>query len=83
METEGYIKTFKHFSLRLVERYGLFITFEEYVFLCELPFIKKPKRVNNHSIEGVIKIQNINVKVIKSMWRKDFRPLITVLPLKK
>jgi transcriptional accessory protein Tex/SPT6 len=82
-----YYKFFGHFALRLVERYNIFITFEEYVSLSQLPYLKKPKmRIDNekgfHACEGFLKIQGTDVRVIRSTVHYE-KPLLTALPIKK
>ena len=74
---------FKHFSLRLVERYDIFITFEEYVNLCNLPRIYDEiyiKRKDGRTcFKGYIKIKGIKIKVYRQYSKP--RALLTALPL--
>lgn len=86
-EQEIYIRCFKHFALRLSERYGIFITFDEYVELCKFDYIKFQKRVETYDKverlrnEGWLIIHNTPVKVIRNVG--VYKPLITALPLLK
>jgi hypothetical protein len=72
---------FKHFSLRLAERYNIFITFEEYVDLCNLPriydeiYIKRPD--GRTCFKGYIKIKGNKINVYRQSTRP--RALLTAL----
>lgn len=77
---------FPHFSLRLSERYGLYITFEEYVRLCcKVPLINWKKRKSKEGwhipcMQGFIYVQKTKIKVRKSIGG-NFTPLLTALPI--
>lgn len=86
-EAKIYQKFFTHFAQRLIERYNVFITYEEYVFLSKLPFLRTPKmRIdkvkNKHCVEGFLTIQGQKVRVLKSAIG-EAKQLLTALPLKK
>ena len=70
---------FPHFSLRLSERYGILITFEEYNDLCIVPAIELKKRYTplRTSTVNVMKIKGREVLVVK--WGNV---LVTALPHK-
>jgi hypothetical protein len=72
---------FRHFSLRLSERYGLFITFDEYVEFCRLPYIRGSKYIKNRDgqmiKDGIVVIQDIKVRVLRSTSK--YTPLLTAL----
>ena len=74
---------FRHFSLRLVERYNIFITFEEYINFCNLPRIYDEVYIKRNDgrtcFKGYIKIKGKKI----SVYRQSSRPraLLTALPL--
>ena len=74
-------KFFPHFSLRLSERYGILITFEEYANLCAL-YLQRPKfeaKDNRPPIKtGYLKIHGVEVKVMKST--SLHKQLLTAIP---
>jgi hypothetical protein len=80
-ELSVYRNKFKHFGMRLYERYGIMITFEQYVTLSKLPYINKGRTHKDTfgelSIVGNLYINGVEVKVAKSI--KGIRPLITVM----
>lgn len=75
------IMLFRHFSLRLSERYGVLITFQKYQELCAYPYLQKSKirKTANRKpcIEGFVKIEGIKVRVIRDINHKKF---LTALP---
>lgn len=75
---------FRHFGNRLYERYNILITFEEYVYYCNLPEIKNAIKVEREdgrtSMQGFLKIKGRQVKVYRQSCRP--RALLTALPLK-
>jgi len=74
---------FRHFSLRLAERYNILISFEEYVDICSRTYLKEAKYVseeNKNSICGFLNIKGIDVKVIKRNNKP--KALLTALPIK-
>ena len=75
---------FRHFSMRLIERYNVFITFEEYVNLCKTPFIRNQKlKVNGdrYYLKGNIDIKGTRVNVYRSPY--GLKPFLTALPINK
>ena len=75
---------FRHFALRLFERYDMTITFEYYKELSSLPYLKNRKvRVDEdgkpNSVIGFLKIYNKKVMVLKSL--RGNKSLRTALPL--
>ena len=63
-------KSFRHFAMRLYERYNIFITFEEYLNLHIIPFKIEStivsKETNFKSYMGWVKIKDRDVLVYKS-----------------
>lgn len=82
--TKEQITRFRHFSLRLSERYGILISFHEYMelhnnYFCVLWQEEKRGKNGKHvRFGGHMIIQNKLVLVAKGDWGG----LITVLPLK-
>lgn len=81
---DNFVNDFRHFSLRLSERYELFITFEEYLFLSKLPYLRNSKtRKNDYGKPdckiGLLKIKGVDVKVLKRIGGN--KSLLTALPL--
>ena len=75
---------FRHFSLRLSERYNILITFEDYVELCKMPFIKSQKLKTKGETsfhKGNIEIKGIRVNVYRGTY--GMRPFLTALPINK
>jgi hypothetical protein len=72
---------FRHFGMRLIERYGLFITFDYYMLLCKIkPEECKPKKNSPHPVDvGYLKVHDQRVKVLKDTTRHKL--LLTALPL--
>lgn len=84
-EKKYFLKHFHHFALRLIERYDIYITFEDYTHLSGL-YLKKPKlkKDSNGKItckEGFLIIQNKKVRVLKAV-SMNVKPLLTALPEK-
>lgn len=83
-EKKCYEFHFRHFSLRLSERYNLLISFEDYVLLSKMPYILKAKRnVRNDghvAMVGFISYNEQKVRVIRGIGK--ITPLLTALPLK-
>ena len=80
-ESKVYINFFRHFAERLSERYGVLITFEEYVKLCDVIYLKKRKfeiRDGKKSQVGYIEIKGVNVKCVRSLNKP--KVFITALP---
>ena len=78
-----YIKFFRHFAERLSERYGVLITFQEYMKLCEVPYMKKSKfdmKDGKMAKVGYIEVQGVTVKCVRSMSQP--KVFITALPIK-
>lgn len=72
---------FRHFALRLSERYNLLITFEEYKSLCKKEFhgvVCKGSK-GEPDIKGFMDIHGVKVLVVKR-HNKDI--LVTALPPK-
>lgn len=78
---EGWLlDIFKHFSLRLSERYGLFITFEQYMSICRGKFSEIGRSVKDKDAKiGLVYVNKTPVLVCKKRTGK-FQPLITALP---
>jgi hypothetical protein len=76
---------FRHFGARLSERYGILITFEEYIKECNKPFIKDETWITREdgrtSIHGFIRMKGQSIRVYRQPSRP--RALLTALPLKK
>lgn len=75
---------FRHFASRLSERYNVLITFEEYVELCKLPFIRGQRLKTNGEKsfhKGNVEIQGIRVNVYRGVH--GIRPFLTALPINK
>lgn len=74
---------FKHFSIRLNERYNILITFNEYVELCNLSLLKREellRRPNGSKcLHGYIDIKNTLVRVYRD--HKKPKALLTALPI--
>jgi len=70
---------FRHFGMRLIERYGLYITFEHYLTISGWR-LKNATPVKTE-LEGYLTIQGVRVRVIKN--KKNHRLLLTALPQKK
>lgn len=72
---------FRHFALRLSERYNLLITFEEYKSLCEKEFhgVVCKSSKGEPDIRGFMDIHGVKVLVVKR-HNKDI--LVTALPPK-
>jgi hypothetical protein len=83
-EVSMYIKFFRHFAERLSERYGVLITFQEYVKLCDVTYLKRSKldRKDGRVIAkiGYIEIQGVNVKCVRQALKPKL--FITALPIK-
>ncbi len=75
-----YSVLFRHFAMRLLERYGVLIVFEDYVVLSRNFRIRKAKRQRSGRVSGFMKIKGKQVRVVKS---NDPPALITALPIKK
>ena len=73
---------FRHFSMRLIERYNVYITFEDYLQLNKIKYLQKQMYKKNDenriSITGFITIKGVKVKVVRSL--KD-KYLVTAVPL--
>lgn len=80
-----YIKHFRHFSERLSLRYGILISFEQYIELhvqiIEVTEIKIDENGRKTTI-GYISVNDQKIKVVKSLWVLG-KPLTTALPLSK
>ena len=79
-----YQKYFRHFAMRLLERHDIAITFQEYVYLCGIEYLKnqklrKPKNRMSFLV-GKIKIKEVEVTVYRN--RGIYKQLLTVLPKK-
>lgn len=75
---------FRHFAMRLHERYNVLITFEEYVKLCELPFIRCQKLKENGEksyYKGNVDIKGVRVNVYRSTH--GIKPFLTAIPINK
>jgi hypothetical protein len=74
---------FRHFATRLYERHNILITFEEYVYYCNLPEIKDSIRLEREdgkiSMKGVLKIKGKRIIVYRQLYRP--RALLTTLPM--
>ena len=83
-EASMYVKFFRHFAERLSERYGVLITFQEYVKLCDVTYLKRSKidRKDGRVIAkiGYIEIQGVNVKCVRQSSNPKL--FITALPIK-
>lgn len=66
---EIYQRFFRHFAMRLLERYNISIIYEEYVSLCQLPYIHGQKYVakenNMPFLKGYIIIKDTKVLVYR------------------
>jgi hypothetical protein len=71
---------FRHFSMRLYERYGLFINYEYYEVLCKVLLrCRKKYKGSDITLRGYIFIHGNKVKVLKDI---RFGNLLTALPIK-
>lgn len=77
---EPVVSSYYHFNQRLVERYGMSVTIDEYRELCTKQIKTLVNKTGNKSI-GIIEIQGVHVLVAKE--RKRNRRLITALSPKK
>lgn len=78
-----YKNNFRHFGARLALRYGILITFWDYVILCKFSTLteaKTYKRKDGKGLcqSGIMIIQNKKVRVVKSVHLIG-KPLLTVL----
>lgn len=78
-----YKNNFRHFGARLSLRYGILITFWEYVILCKNSTLKtdktyKRKDGKGECAVGYILIHNQNIRVVKSIHLRG-KPLLTAL----
>lgn len=78
-----YKNNFRHFSARLSLRYGILITFWDYVSLCKFSKlteaeIHKRKDGKGNCLIGFVQIQDIPVRVVKSTILRG-KPLLTAL----
>lgn len=78
-----YKNNFRHFGSRLSLRYGILITFEYYVILCKLSWLKnaetKPRTDGRGLCRiGILEIDGCEVVVVKSLHLPG-KPLLTVL----
>lgn len=73
---------FRHFGMRLIERYGIYITFAEYLKLRKTPLMDSEPypRTWYRCDVGYLEIQGKRVRVLKESKR---RLLTTALPLLK
>ena len=71
---------FRHFGMRLIERYGLYITFETYLELCKLLLTEEATKENSPkpAVTGYIEVKGIRVRVIKDNYKHKL--LMTALP---
>ena len=75
---------FRHFAMRLIERYNISITFDEYLKLCEIPYLRCQKLKKNGEItyyKGSLDIKGVRVYVYRSTY--GVKPLLTAIPIKK
>jgi hypothetical protein len=77
-DPRGIFKVFLHFRERLIERYGLDISFEEYKDLCKAE-IERFKPVNGGKTTGIVSFKGNNIIVAKRAGKKSF--LTTALPI--
>lgn len=73
---------FPHFALRLSERYGLLITFDEYVELCKAQIPNAKLKIEEGKPDvymGYLKINGVKVRVYRS---KEYKVLTTAVPMK-
>ena len=80
-DTKVYIRFFRHFAERLSERYNVLISFEEYLKLCTVIYLKKAKfeiRNGQKGQVGYIEIKGINIKCVRSLDKH--KAFITALP---
>lgn len=75
-----YKKTYNHFRKRLFERYGITVNFKEYINLHNYKLSKSIEQPEKRSILGILIINEMAVKIVKSKYGKG-KPLITVLNL--
>jgi len=78
-----YKNNFRHFSARLSLRYGILITFWEYVSFCKFSKltgveIHKRKDGKGNCLIGIIEIHDTPVRVVKSTILRG-KPLLTSL----
>lgn len=69
---------YSHFNQRLNERYGIDVTFDEYIELSK-KYIKTLRK-QKHKRIGIMEIKGIPVVVVKEIDRR--RKLVTALPFK-
>jgi hypothetical protein len=79
---EIYQLFFRHFAMRLMERYNISITYEEYVSLCQLKYIQKQEYIVKENqkpfLKGFIFIKDTRVMVYRDIgWCHQF---LTALP---
>lgn len=64
-----YQKNFRHFAMRLLERYKISIIYSEYVSLCQLPYIHNQKLVKKPDsfpfYKGYVMIKDVKVFVYR------------------
>lgn len=79
---ETAIITFKHFAMRLAERYNVFITFEHYLMLNRL-YLRQGKVIKGNDNRlvniGYLKINEIDVLVLRGFHGPNL--LLTALPI--
>lgn len=81
-EEKIYFRFFSHFAMRLLERYNISITFEEYISLCKLPYLRgskiKTNKNNGYKYKyGKLIIKGVNVHVYKAL--SGNKPLLTAI----
>lgn len=77
LKINEFVSAYYHFNDRLIERYDVSISLEEYKELCKMPVNKIEKPTQNKKV-GFLKIKGIDVLVVKEVKRN--RRLITALP---
>jgi len=66
---DTWLKAYEHFRLRLNERYGIDISFKEYILLCNGSIEKIGNISNNKKRIGWVKISGTDVLVVKEIKR--------------
>lgn len=81
-QEEIYQRFFRHFAMRLLERYDISIVYEEYVSLCKLKYIRKQEYIVKENqmpfFKGFVIIQDTKVMVYRDAG--GYRQFLTALP---
>lgn len=80
--TSLYRQFYLHFNIRLKERYGFGITFEEYMEACGAPMEEPiiPDKSNKYRKIIWLNIKGYRVLVVKNIGQSPAAALVTALP---